>query len=227
MSSSKEINVLQIPKYNGSKDSIPIKKWLALYEKISNKSKNDCLYQYLEGEALKWYLTEIFEEDISWKEAKEAMTQRFENTTVDPFRKFIHFRLGNKQTIQEYFEQKQKLGQQAGLAKHHIISGLTDGLPPKYELYLIGKIENFPDWLTAASKIENCIQREYKIVKYKEERRIASSKYLQTSYRNDRENGRQRRGVEFCTKENKPRKALKNETEDLYSGNEFSDSRIN
>ncbi|KAH7968427.1 hypothetical protein HPB52_008306 [Rhipicephalus sanguineus] len=66
------------------------------------------------------------------------MQNRFATTDGDAFRLFIHYRLKGGQTIKDYYDEKKRLGSLADLKECHIISGLTDGVPPDVELALAG-----------------------------------------------------------------------------------------
>ncbi|KAH6934795.1 hypothetical protein HPB50_000818 [Hyalomma asiaticum] len=70
-------------------------------------------------------------------------------------------RLKGGQTIKKYYEKK-KLGSLAGLKKCHIISGLTDGVPPDVELVLTGlSLQASSEWLATAQLVETSLRRYY------------------------------------------------------------------
>ncbi|KAH6943637.1 hypothetical protein HPB50_025021 [Hyalomma asiaticum] len=118
--------------------------------------------EYIEGEAFKWYLTEIFRNVETWNDIKRAMQNRFATTDGDAFRLFIHYRLKGGHTIKEYYEEKKRLGSLADLKKCHIISGLTDGVPPDVELALAGlSFQTSSEWLAAAQRVETSLRRYY------------------------------------------------------------------
>ncbi|KAH6927252.1 hypothetical protein HPB50_001128 [Hyalomma asiaticum] len=87
--------------------------------------------EYIEGEAFKWYLTEIFSNVETWDDIKRAMQNRFATTDGDAF-------------------------------QCHIISGLTDGVPPDVELALAGlSFQTSSEWLAAAQRVETSLRRYY------------------------------------------------------------------
>ncbi|KAH7961027.1 hypothetical protein HPB52_000786 [Rhipicephalus sanguineus] len=62
MSTSRK--AMNLPKYTGAEDDVPVDKWSRLFEaKAGNVawSKQGRISEYLEGEAFRWYLTEIFD----------------------------------------------------------------------------------------------------------------------------------------------------------------------
>lgn len=157
---------LNIPKYKGTPEDVPIDKWLQLFDmKASEASwtqrdRVSHFSEYIEGEAFKWYLTEIFSNVETWDDIKRDMQNRFATTDGDAFRLFIHYRLKGGQTIKEYYEEKKRLGSLADLKESHIVSGLTDGVPPDVELALAGlSFQTSSEWLAAAQRVETSLRR--------------------------------------------------------------------
>ncbi|KAH7948441.1 hypothetical protein HPB52_022705 [Rhipicephalus sanguineus] len=142
VSTSKES--ISLPKYTGAEDDVPVDKWLRLFEaKASNvaRSERDCINyicEYLEGEAFRRYLTEIFDVEDSRGGIKDSMKERFAEPITDPFRQFIHCRLKKAQRMRHYHDEKTRFGRLAELKDAHIISGLTDGVPEDMERRLAG-----------------------------------------------------------------------------------------
>ncbi|KAH6948916.1 hypothetical protein HPB50_027001 [Hyalomma asiaticum] len=159
---------LNIPKYKGTPEDVPIDKWLQLFDmKESEASRThrervSHFSEYIEGEAFNWYLIEIFSNVETWDDIKRAMQNRFAKTDGDAFRLFIDYRLKGGQTIKEYYEEKKRLGSLADLKECHIISGLTDGVPPDVELALAGlSFQTSSEWLAAAQRVETSLRRYY------------------------------------------------------------------
>lgn len=159
--------MISLPKYTGAEDDVPVDKWLRLFEtKASNatwseRDRIDCISEYLEGEAFRWYLTEIFDSEDSWEGIKTSMIARFSAPVNDPFRQFIHCRLKREQRIRHYYEEKTRLGRLAELKDVHIVSGLTDGVPEEIERRLAGMSLATPaKWLAAALQAEDSVQRD-------------------------------------------------------------------
>lgn len=158
---------LAIIKYTGAPDDVPIDKWLRLFERKAcnldwtDDEKVNNLCDYVQGEAFRWYLSDIFEVCNTWQGVKDSMMVRFGAPVSDPFRSFIHHRQQQDQSVQDYYEQKKRLGELAGLEVSHLISGLTDGLLPGIERPLVGTIPKTPlEWLSAALKIESSLERK-------------------------------------------------------------------
>jgi len=163
---NQESKTIKICSFAGDTDEIPVEKWFRLYDKLAvaahwtGNDKIEHLHEHLEGEAMKWYLQEVFEVLTSWHDIEASFTQRFGVTVADPFRAFIHYRLQKNQSVKEYFDNKRKLGHQSKLACEHIISGLTDGLPTNMETNFVGlTINNTAEWLTIAQRVESCLKR--------------------------------------------------------------------
>ncbi|KAH6948989.1 hypothetical protein HPB50_027377 [Hyalomma asiaticum] len=132
---------LNIPKYKGTPEDVPINKWLRLFD--MKASKASCTHrdqvshfsECIEGEAFKWYLTEIFSNVKTW-DYKEARPSR--NTT----------------------KKKKRLGSLADLKECHIISGLADGVPPDVELALARlSFKMSSEWLATAQWVETSLRR--------------------------------------------------------------------
>lgn len=157
---------LNIPKYKGTPEDVPVDKWLLLFDtkaveaSWTHSDRVSHFSEYIEGEAFKWYLTEIFGKGETWDDIKSGMQNRFATTDGDAFRLFIHYRLKGGQTIKDYYDEKKRLGSLADLKECHIISGLTDGVPPDVELALAGlSFTSSSEWLAAAQRVETSLKR--------------------------------------------------------------------
>ncbi|KAH6942446.1 hypothetical protein HPB50_005758 [Hyalomma asiaticum] len=158
---------LNIPKYRGTPEDVPIDKWLQLFDmkaseaSWTHRKRVSHFSEYIEGEAFKWYLTEIFSNVETWDDIKRAMQNRFATTDGDAFRLFIHYQLKGGHTIKEYYEEKKRLGSLADLKECHIISGLTDAVPLDVELALTGlSFQTSSEWLAAAQRVEASLRRQ-------------------------------------------------------------------
>lgn len=88
------------------------------------------------------------------------MQNRFATTNGDAFRLFIQYRLKGGQTMKEYYDKKRRLEDLADLKECHIISRLTDGVPPDIELALAGLYFTTPsEWLATAQKVETSMKQ--------------------------------------------------------------------
>lgn len=164
MTTSKK--AITIPKYSGASDDVPFDKWLRLFEvktaaaAWTERDKLCNFSDYLEGEAFRWYLTEVFDTGTAWEDLVACMTERFASAIADPFRQFIHCRLKSGQSLKEYYDEKMCLGRLAELKDAHLISGLIDGLPAEMEMALAGLTPSTPAaWLLAALRVEAAMNR--------------------------------------------------------------------
>lgn len=164
MATSKK--VINIPKFSGAPEDVPFDKWLRLFDvktaaaAWTERDKLCHFSDYLEGEAFRWFLTEVFGTDASWDSLSECMKQRFTSAVADPFRQFIHCRLRPGQSLNDYYNEKMCLGRLADLKDVHLISGLNDGLPADVEMALAGLNPSTPaTWLSAALRVESTLQR--------------------------------------------------------------------
>lgn len=153
---------LNITKFCGSPDDVPVEKWLRLFDTKADavgwtdadKVRN--FNEYVENDAFKWYLTDVFDTNETWSDVRERMVARFGTPVVDPFRAFIHCRLRKGQTVRQYYDEKKRLGSLAELKDQHIVSGLTDGLPAEMEMAFVSLTVSTPiEWFTVAQRIES------------------------------------------------------------------------
>lgn len=91
---------LNIKKFEGTPEILPIDKWFPLFDmKVAEASctqhgRVNHFSEYLEGEAFKWYLTEIFSNDeTTCDDIKRDMQDHFTATDGDTFCLFIHYQL--------------------------------------------------------------------------------------------------------------------------------------
>lgn len=100
---------VHIINYTGAINDTPAEKWLHLYKMktaTANWTEGDQLRNfnvYLEGEAFRWFPTEIFETMESWDDLKERMMERVSASVAEPFRAFIHCRQKRGQAVKEYY----------------------------------------------------------------------------------------------------------------------------
>lgn len=185
---------LVIPKYHGGADDVPVEKWLRLFDFKANtnnwteQDKINNFSEYIEGEAFRWYITEIFDSVKTWEEVMKLLTVRFATPVADPFRSFIHCRQKKGQPVVSYFEEKRRLGESAELKATHVVSGLTDGLLPELELALAGlPIQSPTEWLASAQRIEIAMSRQSltNAPGYHQRRRLAHSNNVPPNQQGD------------------------------------------
>ncbi|KAH7950936.1 hypothetical protein HPB52_003144 [Rhipicephalus sanguineus] len=103
---------LNMPKCKGTPEDVSVDKWLLLFDtKVveaswTHSDRVSHFSEYIEGEAFKWYLTEIFGKGETWDDIKRGMQNRFATTDGDAFSLFIHYRLKGGQTIKDYYDEK-------------------------------------------------------------------------------------------------------------------------
>jgi hypothetical protein len=82
--------------FKGNSDKISIEIWIKRYEMIANyhqwndKDKLVLMGDFLEDEALTWYVEKA--ENLSYLQLKNSMLSRFGVETVDPFLECIHLK---------------------------------------------------------------------------------------------------------------------------------------
>lgn len=133
-SSSTGLNLpYEIQCFRGDTDTISVNAWLrilekyALRHKLTDQLKIDLLDKYLRDSALEWYA--FLPENESWTEIKEKMIKRFGQKVVQPAVQFIKVRYDSNKGMKAYYEEKRKLGIQAGLSEEHMVQLMIDCLP--------------------------------------------------------------------------------------------------
>lgn len=153
---------MSLTKFSGSPDDVPVEKWLRLFNTKAeslgwtDQDKVRNFHEYVENDAFKWYLSDVFDTNETWSDVHDRMVARFGSPVVDPFRAFIHRRLKRGETVKGYYDEKRRLGHLAELRDSHIVSGLTDGLPPEMEIAFAGVSVTSPiQWFTVAQRVES------------------------------------------------------------------------
>lgn len=152
---------LQVFKGNG--DKISIENWLKRYEMIaghqewSEKDKNVMLGNYLEDDALNWFIENCSD---SYDDVKLKLINRFGVETVDPIIEFISIRYDIKLGIKDYFERKRRFGNLAKLSVEQMIPLLIHNLHPKMaENFVAVKPKTLTEFYNIAQSAESNLKR--------------------------------------------------------------------
>lgn len=87
--------------------------------------------EYLEGEAFRSFLTEMFDTTDSWGDLKESMMERFSASVAEPYMTFIHCRQKWGQALKKYYNEKRRIGTLSNLKDVRIVSEHTHNLIPE------------------------------------------------------------------------------------------------
>ena len=149
--------------FKGCGDKISIENWLkrfemlAKYYKWSENSKIVMIGNYLEDDALNWY---IENSNDSYYELKVKLNNRFGIESVEPIVEFVNIRYNIKSGIKEYFENKRRYGNLAKLTEEQMIPIMINNLHPKMtDCFTAVKPKTFSEFYTIAKTAENNLKR--------------------------------------------------------------------
>ena len=149
--------------YKGLGDKVTIENWLKRFEMLaqfynwSEKVKIVMLGNYLEDDALNWY---IENSNDSYVEMKVKLNTRFGIETVEPIVEFVNHRYDFKTGIKDYFETKRRYGVAAKLTESQIIPLMINNLPQKMsEHFTAVKPKTFAEFYSIAKTAENHFKR--------------------------------------------------------------------
>ena len=153
--------------YRGLNDKLTIENWFKRYELISNyyKWSNDrkiiMLGNYLEDDALNWYLENC--ETNDWNELKQNLISRFSLGSADPMTEFVEYKYDFKIGIKEYFEKKRRLGTLAKLNEAQIIPIMVQGLNYQFKNYFVTvQPKSYAEFYRIAKAIEDNLNDSFK-----------------------------------------------------------------
>ena len=159
---SKSKPKLQI--FKGFEDRVSIENWLKRFEMIAkyysytNKDKVVMLGNYLEDDALNWYIENS--NDFNFDNLKVKLIARFGIETVEPIVEFFNLKYDIKSGIKEYFESKRRYGNSAKLTEQQMIPIMIQGLHPKMiDSFVAVKPQTFSEFYTIAKTAENNFKR--------------------------------------------------------------------
>lgn len=133
-------DMIKLQNYRGQDDKISIENWLKLFDRLATYKKWDdstkllMLSNYLEDDALNWY---VENSDGTWYDLRNCMIKRFGLPTVDPIIDFVTMKYDFRVGMKVYFEQKRRLGILAGLNERQVLSLMIDGLPQSLQQHFI------------------------------------------------------------------------------------------
>ena len=160
--SSKNKPKIQI--FKGFNDRITIENWLKRYEMISkfynfnNKNKVIILGNFLEDEALNWYVENC--NDYDFESLKIKLIARFGIETVEPIVEFFNLKYNIKTGIKSYFEEKRRYGVSAKLTEIQMIPIMIQGLHAKMiDSFVAVKPKTFSEFYSIAKTAENNLKR--------------------------------------------------------------------
>ena len=152
--------------FKGLNDKVSIENWikrfemLAVYHKWSDTRKGIMLGNFLEDDALNWYI-ENYEND-NYVELKFKMLSRFGLETVEPIIEFVNLKYDIKTGIKDYFETKRRLGVLAKLTEAQMIPLLIHNLHPKMaDCFTAVKPKTFAEFYSIAKTAENNMKRNF------------------------------------------------------------------
>ena len=146
--------------FKGQNDKVTVENWFKRFEmlskfyKWSDSQELVMLGNYLEDDALNWYIENY--QDKIYSELKDKMNSRFGLETVEPIVEFVNLRYDFKTGIKEYFETKRRLGVAAKLTESQMIPLLILNLPNKMaECFTAVKPSTFAEFYAIAKTAEN------------------------------------------------------------------------
>ena len=167
----KPYKVPKLPVFNGESTKVSIENWLRRFEMISNYFKwNDqdrvmFLGNYLEGDALNWYMDNL-DSCPTWGLIKNFFTSRFGAEATEPIIEFIELKYDHKTGIKEYFEKKRRLGVLAKLTEEQIIPLMVHELTPRMaEFFVANKPKTYAQFYHTAQKAEEYLKRRLETTK--------------------------------------------------------------
>ena len=165
-----EHNTRRIATFSGTEQNVRIDSWLSLFELVSDgkadRERLILLMQYLTGEAINWFATDIcpFIDTLTWRDAKNKMTQRFGTPLVHPIIEAQKRVLTRADNVQKYFDAKMSLLRRANLPESAMVALLTDGMPLQYRPTLIGsQASTSLAWLAIALQLESSYSRTFQL----------------------------------------------------------------
>jgi hypothetical protein len=150
--------------FKGMDDKVSIENWLkrfemlSFYYKWSERKRIIMLGNYLEDDALNWYIENT--DNSNYNELKEKLINRFGVQTVEPIVEFFNLKYDSKSGVKEYFEKKRRFGVLAKLTEQQMIPIMIQGLHPKMVNNFISvKPKTFSEFYHIAKTAEDTFKR--------------------------------------------------------------------
>ena len=153
----------KIQVFKGFNDKISIENWLKRFEMIAKHLKwsdNDKLVllgNYLEDDALNWYIENSCD---NYSQVKDRLINRFGVETADPIVEFVTIRYDIKLGIKDYFERKRRFGNLAKLTVEQMIPLMINNLHPRMiESFIAVKPKTLTQFYNIAQSAETNLKR--------------------------------------------------------------------
>lgn len=154
---------IQVFKGNG-KDEITIENWFKLIDIMgrkhgwSNIKKLEIVCEYLEGEAINYYL-DVYD-NCDWPELKGKMIKRFGVKTHEPITEFLHTKYDKELGVDDYFNKRRRLAMLAGFTEKQAVVMMVDGLDDKMKMCLVSHHpETYDSFYVIAKKAEMSLKK--------------------------------------------------------------------
>jgi hypothetical protein len=184
MSNSPPRDKSKLRRFNGT-DLLPTAStWIALFEIVSPNCTPDydkiiMMMDYLDGEALEWYGTDIAPRlsTVTWNECRQQLIDRFTSTAIQPNIAAQYRKLKRDETVIQYYNSKMALLRKTGLNDTAMAAELTEGLPMHMKTMLIGaQVKTPKDWLAVAAQFEAAL------VHHPQPQHLAKPRYTSTNH---------------------------------------------
>ena len=149
--------------FKGLNDKISIENWLKRYEmlaihfKWSESDKIVFMGNYLEDDALNWYIENSSD---NYSDLKHKLINRFGVEIIEPIVEFVNIRYDVKSGIKDYFEKKRRYGNLAKLTVEQMIPIMVNSLHPKMvESFVAVKPKTLTEFYSIAKSAENNLKR--------------------------------------------------------------------
>ena len=155
----------KIQVYRGLNDKISVENWIKRFEMIaqfnrwSDKTKIVMLGNYLEDDAMNWYIENCLESD-DYVNIKAKIQSRFGLETVEPIIEFVNVKYDVKTGVKAFFETKRRFGIAAKLTEKQMIPLMIQSLHPKMiESFIAVKPKSFAEFYSIAMTAESSFKR--------------------------------------------------------------------
>jgi len=115
----------EIQKFKGSESTILIQQWFVAYELLAehfeweNRAKLIHLANYLEDEALNWFLTNLTSY-LTYEDAKQNLTDQFSERIIYPLGQAMKVKYDPEKGIKGYFDAIRRYGTLANLKQNEV-----------------------------------------------------------------------------------------------------------
>lgn len=152
-----------IQKFNGIKKPVTIENWTRHFESTAKRyhwTKDDLmdlLGEYLEDEALNFYLNEK-DSTSSWNEMKIKLIERFKSYTLEPIIEFTRLKFHHCKNVMDYFESKRRLAHLAGISESDAVPLMIEHLGEPFKQYFTdGRTKTYDQFATIVQSAESLL----------------------------------------------------------------------